>query len=77
MELFTAMILSCVVNAEIEALSCTTFVYPTFNTSMDECLFTLATGIKAVESSGAVAFDYRCIAWNKVGEDQPYNEKDI
>ena len=76
MELFSALILSCFVDANAEPIACKTFIYPQFSTSMEDCLNTLAWGIAAAEGTGTVAVDYRCISWRKTGEDLPYNDND-
>lgn len=77
MELFSAIILSCFVDADFEPIACKVFTYPQFNSSVEDCLNTLALGIAAAEQTGTVAVDYRCISWRRSGEDQPYNENDI
>lgn len=76
MELFSAVILSCFVDANFEPIACKVFTYPQFNSSMEECLNTLALGIAAAEQTGTVAVDYRCISWRKTGEDLPHNDND-
>ena len=76
MELFSAVILSCFVDANFEPLACRTYTHPDFQNTMEECLNTLALGIAAAESVGTVAIDYRCISWRKTGEDLPYNDDD-
>lgn len=76
-DLFTALVLSCILNSDAEPVSCTTYTFPSYQNTMEECLNVLMQGILAVEGSGAYAVDYRCIAWRKKGEDQPFNESDL
>mgnify|MGYP003626158129 CR=1 FL=1 len=76
MEFFTAVILSCFVDANSTPMACKTYTYPQYQNSMEACLNVLALGIEASQKNSSVVVDYRCIAWRKTGEDLPYNEND-
>jgi hypothetical protein len=79
MDLFSAMILGCMLDANDIPAMCETLAFPRYVYSMEECLDVLIEGIVAVNNSGVyTVVDYRCIAWGQTEkEDEPYNERDL
>lgn len=69
MELFTAILLFCWTENEIPM--CIHSAWPKLLTSEQDCLDTLANGIKAVELRGGKVVGYRCIDWNGGEADIP------
>lgn len=61
MEAFTAIIFGCWMTAT--GPTCQHVVWPQILTSEEQCLDTLANGIKALEQRGGKLVGYRCIDW--------------
>jgi hypothetical protein len=61
MEAFSAILFICFISDGLPA--CNHTVWPKVLTSEQQCLDTLAAGIKAAESRDAKVIGYRCIDW--------------
>lgn len=68
MEAFTAIIFGCWMTAT--GPTCQHIVWPQILPSEEQCLDTLANGIKVLEQRGGKLVGYRCIDWiNKTDEE--------
>ena len=68
MEAFTAIVFICFISNGLPA--CNHTMWPQVLTSEQECLDTLAAGIKAAENRGASVVGYRCIDWTNTEDEK-------